>query len=397
MTDIERDLRDMMQRRVAQLGRPPAPTGGLVRRARRRRAGSAALATASVLAIVVGGVAASRSLVVDQSVPPVSNEYENGKLVVTGSNYDLFAADPERLDIAEFRSSDRYFADYAWSPDGSRLAVVLGYPGGRFTGSEMSVYILDADGAVLRRVMPCPGHGDCDVQIGSGVSWSPDGVHIAVSGEGAVYVADVDTGAVRQVTGDAASGAFDPAWSPDGTGIAFVRGPDSRPAVSADAAGVYVVSADGTGLARVAARHAFDPAWSPDGTRILFSSRDDVYIVGADGGGLERIVSGQAAAWSPDGSQIAYLATPAAGQGRLAEVWTMSADGQDNLRLYRSDCCVGDLAGPTWSPDGGAIAFSVTLDNEADSGTYVINADGTGLRRLAAYIGVGAPAWQPTP
>jgi Tol biopolymer transport system component len=74
-----------------------------------------------------------------------------------------------------------------------------------------------------------------------------------------------------------------------------------------------------------------------------------------------------------------FFKTPGRREHYRAEVWTINADGSGKERLYHSGCCVGIWAPPIWSPDGHKIAFSA---NSA-GGTFVMNADGTGLRRLS--------------
>ena len=70
----------------------------------------------------------------------------------------------------------------------------------------------------------------------------------------------------------------------------------------------------------------------------------------------------------------------------------MNGNGSAKQRLYRSGCCVGDWAGPIWSPDGRMIAFSA----DSAGGTFVINADGSGLRRLSPTTSSGL-SWQRRP
>jgi Tol biopolymer transport system component len=75
-----------------------------------------------------------------------------------------------------------------------------------------------------------------------------------------------------------------------------------------------------------------------------------------------------------------------------AEVWTMNADGSGKKRLYRSGCCFGFGAPPIWSPNGRRIAFSAS----SPAGTFVINADGTGLRRISPNL-FNYLAWRGVP
>ena len=116
-----------------------------------------------------------------------------------------------------------------------------------------------------------------------------------------------------------------PTWSPDGTKLLFtavgVRPPDAPDAPAGQRRqiadfGIHVVNADGSGLTNLGVE-GFEPAWSPDGTKIAFSAYPspddafrDVYVVDADGSGMARVASTPMdqfiVAWSPDGTQIAF-------------------------------------------------------------------------------------------
>lgn len=164
-----------------------------------------------------------------------------------------------------------------FSPDGRRIAFV------RLTRSlpetTVSLYTMDRLG---RHAAPLVADG-LDVSP----AWSPNGRTIAFSRlaapslpieEATLYLADADGANVRQL-GDAAVKGVSPAWSPDGTRLAFVSFVDHNSAAcSADNCPpngeIYVVDADGTGLARLTTSKADDehPTWSPDGSRIAFAS-----------------------------------------------------------------------------------------------------------------------------
>jgi TolB protein len=106
---------------------------------------------------------------------------------------------------------------------------------------------------------------------------------------------------------DAAGGGSSPAWSPDGSRIAFASG-----GVQSD---IHVMDADGTGVAQLTDDPGHDgaPSWSPDGTKIAFISNRSgnplvdgtlaIYVMNADGTGVEQLTNDAAydAAWSPAG------------------------------------------------------------------------------------------------
>ena len=92
----------------------------------------------------------------------------------------------------------------------------------------------------------------------------------------------------------------------------------------------------------------------------------------------------QAPVWSPGGGRIAFLSKRDGGK----EVYVVNADGSGQRRLTRD---ARYPATPAWSPDGRKIAFEG--GPYASSGVYVVNADGSGQRRLARNG--RAPAWSP--
>jgi uncharacterized protein (DUF885 family) len=190
-----------------------------------------------------------------------------------------------------------------------------------------------------------------------------------------------------------------PAWSPDGSKIAYVR------RLGRANHEIYVMDADGTGETRLTYRPdsvESEPTWSPDGSQIAFvsnehpnvltySGRFQVWVMNSDGSEPALLTefggANTSPDWSPDGSRIAFDST----RDGNYEIYTMAADGSDpvNLSLHPAQ----DM-GPTWSPDGSRIAF--VSDRDGDQEIYVMNADGTGQSRLTECYGFDkAPAWSP--
>ena len=100
---------------------------------------------------------------------------------------------------------------------------------------------------------------------------------------------------------------------PDGKRIAYMK------RISSSDLDIAVINADGTGATTLAAHPAaeFDPAWSPDGTKIAFSSGrsasgvPDLYVMKADGSNVTQITNTPSSTeysptWSPDGKKLAW-------------------------------------------------------------------------------------------
>ncbi len=146
--------------------------------------------------------------------------------------------------------------------------------------------------------------------------------------------------------------------------------------------GIHVVRADGTGLrwlTRYSGPYPPLPAWSPDGSRIAFDElqpgkcecRIDIYVVRADGSGRRRLTRrglNSAPAWSPDGKLIAFDGSNA--------ISVVAPDGSGERRLTPG----GAHGEPVWSPDGKQIALSSNRDGDFE--VYVMNADGGPQRQL---------------
>lgn len=176
--------------------------------------------------------------------------------------------------------------------------------------------------------------------------------------------------------------------------------PTGRIVFSAGTDDVYVVNADGTGLRRLTRTPGwdFDPSWSPDGRRIVFrhnagENRDDIVVMNAVGSGRRVITAASTTDWgpdwSPDGRWIAYNSTRAS---RLMQLHVMHPDGTGKRRVSP---IYGEY--PTWSPDGRRLAFmSQTPEGTSNYEIWVVNVDGSGLRRLTRSFGPdGWPAWSP--
>jgi Tol biopolymer transport system component len=224
-------------------------------------------------------------------------------------------------------------------------------------------------------------------------AWSPDGTKIAFTtdrdGDYEVYTMNADGTDQTNITNNTAVD-WAPAWSPDGTKIAFATNRDGDHEI-------YAMNADGTGQTRLTTNTASDeedPAWSPNGTKIAFvtnrANRNEIFTMNPDGSSQTNITNDSGdddwPAWSPDGTKIAF------GTYRFPnsrwEIYRMNADGTDQTPLTNGSL---DFR-PDWSPDGTKIVFE--SDN---NGIHVMNADGTNPTPLTNNTTDGDPSWQPIP
>ncbi len=225
---------------------------------------------------------------------------------------------------------------------------------------------------------------------------SPDGQSIAVASyaEGywnGIYLLD-RFGKARTKIVSNSNGVGSPAWSPDGTKLAFVgilHGPYG------DYGRIFIANRDGTGLRQVspevaATDYQFDssPSWAPDGTRLAFERSAVLYLINADGSGLISTgVIGENPAWSPDGTQIAYATIGGGADGLFV------MDGTFTSRRLTTPVQADRMA--QWSPNGTQLVFERVESNV--SHIYKVGLDGSGVTKLSTVSQYDAsPSWTRT-
>jgi TolB protein len=280
-------------------------------------------------------------------------------------------------------------------------------------GGQWDIYLMNQNGTGVAQL-------DSSFANDLWPSWSPDGKRIVYQSQRGVkpgppdtVISGIDTMITRplvafynlsvinadgtglQRLATDASSDIEPAWSPDGTKIAFSTDRDAGDYE------VYVMHADGTNPVRLTNSPGEDgqPAWSPDGSKLAFATTRDaptdslhpeIYVMSAvDGSGPVNLTLDAAAdlepAWSPDGTKIAF-ASDRSGQ---FEIWVMNANGTNPVRLTHGSK-PAEL--PAWSPDGTKIAY------DSDGHIWIMYADGSQPTQITSksYYDV-IPRWRPTP
>lgn len=159
-------------------------------------------------------------------------------------------------------------------------------------------------------------------------------------------------------------GACQPAWSPDGTKIAFISPCKAKRDFYPNSK-IFILDLLSNAPAQElnlppSPRSDFEPAWSPDGKRIAFASNRsgnlDIYTFNLEDGSLVQLTdsgySDRAPAWSPSGNLIAY-----AHDAIYSQIWIMTDTGHNKVRLDISGQI--DAFEPTWSPDGNFVFFTL--------------------------------------
>jgi Tol biopolymer transport system component len=267
--------------------------------------------------------------------------------IVFAQDGSLFAIDPDGSGLEQLTHDQANAATADISPDGSR--IVYGFE----DDDSAMVAVMDADGSNSRVLTP-EGYQGQPV-------WSPDGKKILFErdireGDNGLWLMNPDGSGLERLTRNPYAGTecgcdTDPAFSPDGKNISFVRVRSESAATGA----LFVMDADGSDLRRVTP-WSFDPgvkhAWHPGGARILLHDNahpaphesSNLYVMNADGSGRRAITrfdggfpNANAGSWSPDGEHMVFKNDETGG----FQLYVAAADGSGARRIST------DLVEPT--------------------------------------------------
>jgi len=286
-----------------------------------------------------------------------------------------------------------------WSPDGRQIAF------SRYSQEGIAIYLIPALGGTEHRLWLGTSTLPPGWASGRSLDWSPDGKFVAFSDlqedrtHAWISLLSIADSTVRRLTPPQTQSLdYGPAFSPDGSAVAFVRGITSG--VVED---LYVVPTAGGEPKRLTFDNAWlngPPTWTPDGRDIIFSSRRGglatLWRIPAFGG-APRPVSGAGAAAafpsiSPKGNSLAYQ-----------QLTTKNTLWRLNLRDERTQqdppaVVISDRSLQTsraqFSPDGKRIVFE--SDRLGYSEIWACDSDGSNCGQLTSLRGIaGAPQWSP--
>ena len=244
---------------------------------------------------------------------------------------------------------------------------------------------------------------------------SPDGKWLAFASNriqnAELYLMDIATRTLEQLTHTDELDEYMPAFSPDGKSIAFVsertRGGMMLPPVQASgsdpkAATIYLMNIDGRNQRPLididGAQRA--PVFSPDGKKIAFESKApmqetesepgsvennatlEIYVVHIDGKNMKQLTHNNVddghPTWSPNGKRIVFTAMV----DDIYQIFSVDASGGAAQQLTFEGA---SHYHPTFSPDGKQIIYVSNAHNHYT--LWMMNADGTNKTQLTNYIG----------
>ncbi|GBC76628.1 Serine/threonine-protein kinase PknB [bacterium HR08] len=321
-----------------------------------------ALDVASRRATALTAFDPQRARVMDFCLSP--DERRLAYVDVQGGQVDIWVLSLDggrRMRVTESPEEERF---PVWHPDGRRLFYSCKW------GEAYQICVVDVSERTPLRLTS----GDADLFV-SDVSADGRRVLYTLSKDDAdIWAVDLHTGEEVQVTTEIGLELW-PTVSPDGRAIAFQAKPEASAGGDLFRAQIVVRTLGGEEPTIRFTTAGFDPAWSPDGRHLAFLRRGsdgqlDLWIVPASGGAERRVVRAgvyhggygllpfnrlqtRDFSWSPDGRRLAYAAI----RTGVSNIWIASLDRSEEIPVTENADRALSFFCPLWSPDGRYLAF----------------------------------------
>jgi Tol biopolymer transport system component len=284
--------------------------------------------------------------------------------------------------------------DARLSPDGTRVVYTVSWMKEEDDSLHSSLWIMDLDGSNARQLTSGEA---ADMQP----AWSPDGTRLAFvstrAGAPQVFVLDFGGGDPRKLT-SVERGASSPMWSPDGTKIVYSSNVEGESHLVESEktwleAHPQVAEKKGPKLRKLTAlKYRFDSLGYIEG-------RNHLFLINAEGGEPRQLTDGpwdeSGAAWSPDGKEIAFLSDRSEDAERYwsTAVWSVDVESGEARRLT-SDKLGAFTGGLSWSPDSSTLAFYASPDIAreafAEPHLWLVSRQGGDARDLSGVLDLPA-------